>query len=275
MRLDAQFALGTPPDSVLTENQRFSWHAYVPLDFVLDSTTLNKVFGIRQEEPPYSTEHVPPPLLDSLFNPVGGPNEGQNLVMQRKHFMDSLNTFTPERQPVDPQAVLALRDEGLGNFKSLLIEDPYRIMFDITTSHAIARSGSSTMASAILEETILDISCADCVYQLAHLDALAGQMDRSIEGIESLSEIAWHSTRALYDGPQLQLRIGIETRDQEAIDIACKQLRQVARALRVVAIEASGDLEQARSAANDVHKELTPNLLPAILVEEVLERTSS
>ncbi|MEN8163022.1 MAG: protein kinase [Acidobacteriota bacterium] len=56
-------------------------------------------------------------------------------------------------------------------------------------------------------------------------------------------------------------------------DFSLHQVLDLARALRIIALEADGQVERARTEGAELLPELTPNLLPAILVTEVLRRS--
>ena len=53
-------------------------------------------------------------------------------------------------------------------------------------------------------------------------------------------------------------------------DFGLKQVRDPCRAIWIVALAADGQVERARSEGSVLRRQLTPDLLPAILVDEVL-----
>ncbi len=78
---------------------------------------------------------------------------------------------------------------------------------------------------------------------------------------------AGRSTEALDEITVLAQQLTYPSKD----DFANHQLLDLARALKVVALGADGQTNRARAEARDLLPTLTPNLLPAILVSEVLD----
>lgn len=165
--------------------------------------------------------------FDWFWNNTRSPNAGVDLRPQRWKFMADLMLFSPKLQMMAPRDVAARRDEMLAGFESVLDEPVYRLLLDLKSARAIARTGEVERARDILTTTVADTGEADAEYRLAHFEALAGDAEHATERLVRLITDPRESvfaTRSMFDGPHLAIRTGIETFDQEAVETAIMQL---------------------------------------------------
>ena len=111
----------------------------------------------------------------------------------------------------------------LARFGSLLAAPPYRLILDLKSARAIARAGNLEGARNILNQTALQTQHLDAIYRLAHLEALSGDLRGATDRLTQMMTAPGRTefgTRALFDGPHLALRIGIENHDSHTIEMA-------------------------------------------------------
>jgi hypothetical protein len=127
--------------------------------------------------------------------------------------------------PRSPAAVAAFADDTRSRFATLLAERPYRTALALVTSRALARAGDGRGAATRLREAIAaGDGSIDLSWRLAHLEAVAGELDVARRRAEALVT-AGGSSRASYDVTLLLVRLLAETKDRERLrDLAPRVL---------------------------------------------------
>ncbi len=147
--------------------------------------------------------------LDQWGNPRWGANVGIDLRLERVRFAETLRILliTPSNAP---EASVALTD--LRARTSPLLQEPiYRSVFDIARARLLARSDEIDDAIALLITSCARSPTPDAFFRRAHLQAVSGDLEAAEASLSTLRSLGV-SGRSHYDGPQLMLRIGIESR---------------------------------------------------------------
>ncbi len=152
-------------------------------------------------------------VVDRFGNPVPGPNAGRDLRSARTDFLAGLNLFTAAGQPVTPAGVRSLLDKMRASSRALLAERPYRAILGILGGRALARAGDLTGGIELLEKVRADGDPVEATYRLAHLEALAGNLETARHLIRGLLDSGSGTRR--YDGATLMLRLCVESHDAE------------------------------------------------------------
>jgi len=225
----ATLGLRSPPFSGMSPAFPYRWNAYVPLPlnsgrFLLpasiDSNLGNGGIKLVSDEGAVLT-------YDENWNPTPGPNAGRDLKSLRLAFMTELSNLSPESQRLVQRSTIDQRSEMLIRFKPLLAETPYRLIMDIKSARTMARSDRLEEAREILHQTARETGHEDAIYRLAHFEALSGRNSAGIDLLTGLMKGSGRKefgTRASFDGPQLALRIGIESHDSQTVDVAIATL---------------------------------------------------
>lgn len=221
--------LRAPPNQSTTFSPPFRWSAYIPLParetrvLAVDSSIEDLDDGSVR----LTTRDGGDLVYDRFWNATPGPNGGRDLRSLRWDFMARLNRFTPEFQMRTPESVSRLRSTMLTTYAALLEEPSYRLILDLKSGQALAQTGRIDQARALLRETYTRTGHSDAAYRLAHLDALVGDRERASETLGALMTNrgrAASGTRALFDGPHLAIRVGIENHDPALIRTAVSLL---------------------------------------------------
>lgn len=221
----AQKGLQSPPFSTMVPSPPYSWSAYVPLplntgQFLSDTAE----FSDRDDG---GLELISPQgdvlTFDRYWNTESGPHAGMDLQDLRMTFMNEIYYFSPQLQMLVPYSINGRRSDMLARFEVLLTEPAYRLILDLKSARALARADRLEEARKILNQTVLHTRHIDAIYRLAHFEALsndlAGATDRLTRMMTAPGKKEF-GTRALFDGPHLALRIGIENHDPKTIDMA-------------------------------------------------------
>jgi len=230
--------LQSPPFSSMTPSPPYQWDAYVPMPptsggFLSPETEISDLPDGGLELVASQGEIL---RYDRFWNPIPGPNAGQNLKNLRLAFMNEINNFSPDAQMVAPYSFNGRRSDMLVKFEPLLAEPAYRLILDLKSARAFARANRLEEARNILSQTILQTKHLDAIYRLAHFEALSGEIqsatDRLRRMITTPGQLEF-GTRAHFDGPHLALRIGIEDHDPHAVDMAVTWLSAQGGSARV------------------------------------------
>ncbi len=221
--------LQSPPFSAMTPTPNYRWGAYVPMPlnagpFLSSGAEFSDLDDGGIE---LISERGDVLKYDQYWNPVPGPNAGKNLRELRLAFMKELVEFSPHVQMLTPDAISGRRSDMLMHFEQLLNEPAYRLILDLKSARALARADRLEAARDILDETVLRTHHVDAIYRVSHFDALAGDLGASTDRLIWMilgSGNNVFGTRALFDGPHLALRVGIENHNRETIDTAISVL---------------------------------------------------
>lgn len=224
-----QEGLQSPPFGARKSSPPYHWSAYVPLpigggDFLSNDAEVSEMSNGRiRLESPTGKELV----YDQFWNPTPGPNAGMNYRNLRHDFMQEIFFFSPGIQKLAAESIDARRSDMLVRYRPLLNEPSYRLILDLKSSRALARTDQLETAKEILRTTVLQTNHRDATYRLAHFEALAGDLSTASNRLAQMMKsggIDEFGTRALFDGPHLALRIGTENHDQETVDLAISWL---------------------------------------------------
>ncbi len=226
--------LQSPPFSAMNPSPPYRWNAYVPLPlncgpFLSEGAEVSSLPNGNLKIMSSQGQVV---IYDRYWNPAPGPNAGKDFKALRSAFMDQLYFFSPGIQKLDAQSIEDLRTAILARFEPLLAEPAYRLILDLRSAPALARVGRLDKAQEILRETVQETNHPDATYRLAHFEGLSGNFRVATDRITRMMTIPGYrafGTRALFDGPHLALRIGIEDHDPETIDMAITWLSSQGR----------------------------------------------
>jgi hypothetical protein len=221
--------LYSPPLSPMQPIGSYSWGAYVPLP--LNDGTLvwssSEVMDMADGGLELRTPSGEKVVFDQFWNPTPGPNAGKDLRTLRQAFMDELFAMSPDIQKRTPESIAVRRSAALEHFADLLLEPAYSLLLDLKSARALARTDNLSAARRILGRTVKDSGQRDAIFRLAHFEALAGNLgDGSVLLLQMMSTSGKgaFATRAIFDGPHLLLRIGIEDHSLTSIEAAVTQL---------------------------------------------------
>ncbi len=161
-------------------------------------------------------------VVDSLGNPVPGPNSGVDLRANRMAFLVDLEKLARNSQPVTAAGVEQLLDSLRARHAVLLRERPYRTILETLGARALARAGGLREAIAMLQRLRQESDAPEVTLRLAHLTGIAGDL----EGAKRLAQEVLNganSTRR-YDAAQLLRHLSFETRDVEGVRAAATTL---------------------------------------------------
>jgi serine/threonine-protein kinase len=152
--------------------------------------------------------------LDQWGNPQGGSNSGTDLRLERVRFAETLRVLllAPANAPEANVALSDLRDRTALLFQ----EATYRSVFEVTRARLLAREGNTDDAITLLMESCARHPTPDTFFRRAHLQALSGDLEAAEASLRALRSLDV-SGRSHYDGPQLMLRIGIESRSEPLV----------------------------------------------------------
>ena len=153
--------------------------------------------------------------VDRFGNPVPGPNAGRDLVTERRAFLTDLSALVPGNQPVSAAGVSALLDGLRLRHADLLRERPYRTILDTLAARALARVGGLQDAIRMLRRLRNGSDAPEVTLRLAHLEAVAGNLDEAKRLAQEVLDGANANRR--YDAAQLLRHLAFETRDVEGV----------------------------------------------------------
>lgn len=161
--------------------------------------------------------------LDTLHNPQPGPNVGRDLEEARLAFFQLLQGLAPRAQPATPSEVRERARDVARQIAPLLDETPYRAIYSLAVARALARAQDPEGAVAFLGAEAPREPPEDVVFRLAHLEAVAGHLDRASEGLMPIVR-APRTPRGSYDARLLLLRVAVEARDLSTVSMCCEKL---------------------------------------------------
>ncbi len=207
--------LNSPPGGRLSDSTLGSWRAYVPLTSRSRSPGTTQTIVIDNQ----STERrvlIEPNAfaLDPLFNPVPGANRGIDLRDLRSKFMDAMFLLVPGRGAITPDGVNQLIENTRTSAGVLLAESPYDVILAVLGGRALAAAGDLEAGIGLLESVARRIPNEDLLYRLAHLEALADDIEGAKSTLNQLIDSGL-SPRSRFDAPILMLQLAIRSRDQE------------------------------------------------------------
>ncbi len=188
----------------------FSLAWYTPLDLQGTEHAALAVAGNGDSVLRYPLATV---VVDRFGNPVSGPNRGRDLRSERTGFLTQLTWLTGASQPLTPDGVRSVIAKARASSHALLAERPYRTIVGTLGARALARAGDIEGAIAMLEGVRADGGAAEPTYRLAHLEAIAGNLETARRLTQELLDSGSATRR--YDAANLMLRLCIESHDEE------------------------------------------------------------
>ena len=160
--------------------------------------------------------------VDSRGNPAPGPNVGRELGSQRRAFLEDLAALSPSNQPVTAAGVRTLLDGIRSRNADLLRERPYRTILDTLGARALARAGGLQEAIGMLRRAREGSDAPEVTLRLAHLEAIAGDLDEARRLAREVLDGANVTRR--YDAAQFMRRLSFYSRDVDGVRSAAAAL---------------------------------------------------
>ncbi len=195
--------------------------------------------------------------LDRFGNPVPGPNAGRDFRQLRLAFLtDRMRLVSGADRLLGAPSILRFYREASQKFASLLAEQPYRAILDVSVARALARSGDNGDALRILKSAAAATGPGRTSYGLANLLAVTGDLTAARHAIgDALGNFTAPSCG--YDFAHLLLRLGVCLRDESMVNSAVARmsdwanLRAPDRVGLTAALWARADLWWDRVGASD------------------------
>lgn len=149
--------------------------------------------------------------VDLLGNPIDGPNQGLDLGRQRVALLHDLTRLLPSTLPWKYDDLLNFAEHIRGSCAQVLAEPVHSALLDLSLGRALTSLGRGGESRKLLRERIQHVRFPELVLHLAHLEALAGNVDEA----NRLLELPVQGFGRWFNHSQLQIRLAIAARDED------------------------------------------------------------
>jgi tRNA A-37 threonylcarbamoyl transferase component Bud32 len=156
------------------------------------------------------------PSFDTFFNPIPGPNLGKDLRHERLQYANSLHWLRPGAGAITGSGVRLLLDRIRADAGPLMDEPPYEIILSVLGAKGLAATGDLDAAIELLKTTGARHYDEDLLYRLAHLQALAGDLEDSRDTLMNVIDTGV-KPRSRFDAPLLLLQVATRLRNPDDV----------------------------------------------------------
>ena len=209
-------SLSSPPRRINQPATVGEWRAYVP--FGAGEPLPGSDDRIIVESSPEMTISLATRGLtfDAFFNPIPGPNAGEDLRGRRLRYANSLHLLQPGQGAITSSGVTSLLDQIRQDAGPLMDEPLYEIILSVLGAKGLAAAGNIDAAIEMLKDTAARLYDEDLLYRLAHLQALAGDLEASRDTLLHVIDTGV-KPRSRFDAPLLMLQVATKLHNQDEV----------------------------------------------------------